>query len=268
MLRSIFITLYVIYLLVGSVLSVAGYIKTPGHVGWYASIVVHMIGVIWFSYIYLSKLKSAHLISLVVTTSTGAGALIAGGHYLIVDSSIQLPVILSFIAFGFWGVYNFLYAKMSKKIGLTIGSSLPSGTFTKADGSSITTDQLSKNSMIIFHRGSWCPFCNEQLDDFSKDVASFEEKGVKLYAISTQPIKERWTGIITELQDQDGVYANTLGILHKSTLPFGLSVLGYKTDLPAPLAILTDNDSKVKAIHKTDDYRRRPDTGYFLRYLK
>jgi peroxiredoxin len=45
-------------------------------------------------------------------------------------------------------------------------------------------------SVVLFYRGNWCPFCNAQLNAFQRKLSEFEKLGVRIIAISADPLDE------------------------------------------------------------------------------
>ena len=62
----------------------------------------------------------------------------------------------------------------------------PSLTFARAGGGEIRLpDDLAGGfGVILFHRGSWCPYCNAQLAAFARAAGALAEEGVKVVSVS------------------------------------------------------------------------------------
>src|SRR3954471_20360545 len=45
-------------------------------------------------------------------------------------------------------------------------------------------DLASGFGVILFHRGSWCPFCNAQLAAFARAADKFAKEGIKVVSVS------------------------------------------------------------------------------------
>jgi peroxiredoxin len=62
----------------------------------------------------------------------------------------------------------------------------PSLTFARAGGGEIHLpgDLAGGFGVILFHRGSWCPYCNAQLAAFARAADQFAEEGVKVVSVS------------------------------------------------------------------------------------
>lgn len=69
---------------------------------------------------------------------------------------------------------------------LNNGDTFPSLSFSRAGGGQVELprDLAGGYSVILFHRGSWCPFCNAQLAAFSRAGDKFEAEGIKIVSVS------------------------------------------------------------------------------------
>ena len=66
------------------------------------------------------------------------------------------------------------------------GDVFPSFTFARAGGGEIHLpgDLAGGFGVILFHRGSWCPYCNAQLAAFARAVDIFAGEGIKVVSVS------------------------------------------------------------------------------------
>lgn len=66
------------------------------------------------------------------------------------------------------------------------------------------------------------------------------------------------------LRDPDNRAARQLGNLAEGGLPMGMRVLGYDSDVPMPAVLITDAQGVIVYSDLTDDFRTRPESGWFL----
>ena len=66
------------------------------------------------------------------------------------------------------------------------GDVFPSLMFPRAGGGEIHLpgDLASGFGVILFHRGSWCPYCNAQLAAFARAAEKFAGEGIKVVSVS------------------------------------------------------------------------------------
>lgn len=71
---------------------------------------------------------------------------------------------------------------------LTVGDKAPTFSLPNATGKIISSSELLEKGklVIIFYRGTWCPYCNLQLDTYQKYIEQIKAKGANLIAISPQ----------------------------------------------------------------------------------
>ncbi|TXH00127.1 MAG: peroxiredoxin family protein [Nevskiaceae bacterium] len=66
------------------------------------------------------------------------------------------------------------------------GDAFPSLTFARTGGGEVLLpDDLAGGfGVILFHRGSWCPYCNAQLAAFARAADKFAMEGIKVASVS------------------------------------------------------------------------------------
>ncbi len=72
--------------------------------------------------------------------------------------------------------------------GLEVGQKAPDFTLPNANGDNRTlSDMLKKGPVIVtFYRGSWCPYCNDQLYAYQENLEKIQTMGSQLVAISPE----------------------------------------------------------------------------------
>lgn len=75
---------------------------------------------------------------------------------------------------------------------LTNGETLPDLTLPSVSNGTVSLSEYVKGawSVVLFYRGNWCPFCNAQLNAFQRKLPEFEKLGVRIIAISADPLDE------------------------------------------------------------------------------
>ena len=79
-------------------------------------------------------------------------------------------------------------AEEASKTALNVGAPMPAFELKDANGKSVSSADLLKqgNLVIVFYRGSWCPFCNTYLRKMQKNYAQIKAAGGNLVAISVE----------------------------------------------------------------------------------
>jgi peroxiredoxin/glutaredoxin len=106
---------------------------------------------------------------------------------------------------------------------LKVGQKMPDFALPDSKGKTVDLKNLLKNGPVIvtFYRGSWCPYCNVQLNSYQQHLAEFKSLGATLVAIT--PEKPDLTTLTSEkkklefsiLTDKDNAFANKIGLVFK-----------------------------------------------------
>lgn len=133
-----------------------------------------------------------------------------------------------------------------------IGDRFPDFTLPDTEGEMISLKALLKKGrlIIVFFRGSWCPYCNLQLIALQKEIKLLEDRQVTLIAISPQlpkysaDMKESRQLAFGLLADQDNVLATRIGLAFKVQD----YVIGHYESLNIDLTTNNGNDSYMLPI--------------------
>jgi peroxiredoxin len=128
--------------------------------------------------------------------------------------------------------------------------------------------------VVTFYRGSWCPYCRDELSDFQDHIEEFNELGATVIAISPE-VDEKSVELAEELgtefiiaHDEDNKLADTLGLMFKLD---GKTIKRYREygihvgdsngtgswELPVPATYVIDSDGVVQYVFDDEDYRKR-----------
>jgi peroxiredoxin len=139
------------------------------------------------------------------------------------------------------------------------------------DLSTLTSD---KPSILIFYRGSWCPYCNKHLASLVDVEDDLKALGYQLLAISPdkpEGLKEAAESNnlgYTLLSDSSADAAEAFGLAFKVGLPTRTLYKGYGIDLekasgethhilPVPAVYLTDAKGIIHYKYTNPDYKLR-----------
>ena len=118
------------------------------------------------------------------------------------------------------------------------------------------TDLAGQPTLLVFYRGSWCPFCRSELIGLARSAPDFERAKVRVVAISVDPpaesarMKEELHLPFTLLSDVDGAVITRFGLLHKN---------GHgDLDVSRPANLLLDANGVIRWSAFTDNFRVRP----------
>jgi peroxiredoxin len=136
-------------------------------------------------------------------------------------------------------------------------------------------------TVVVFYRGTWCPYCNIALKTYQTMVSELARRNVGLAAISPQTpdgsltMAEKNELTFTVLSDPGNRLARAAGILtapsdeaRAAQLQLGLDLTTVNADgtvtLPMPTTIIVDTDHVVRWIDVHPDYTTRSEPNQIL----
>jgi peroxiredoxin len=173
------------------------------------------------------------------------------------------------------------------KNALSVGSKMPEFSLKDSSGKLVSSKELAKsgNLVIVFYRGSWCPFCNLYLRNLQKRLADITAAGGKLVAISVEnpdasmAVARKNEVQFTVLSDPDLDVARKFGIVYQ--LPpatdemyksHGLDVAKHnemeKPELPLAATYVVNKKGKIVYAYLDTDYKKRAEPDVIIENLK
>lgn len=170
---------------------------------------------------------------------------------------------------------------------ILVGEKLPDITLKNSDKTMFNLNEaVSKQpTLLIFFRGGWCPYCNQQLGDLQKIKGELNEIGVQIIAVSADkpeilmdPAKEHDLSY-TLLSDNAMTAAKKLGIAFKvgnatieKYIDYGIDLekdSGYDHHLlPVPAAFLIDTEGVINFSYVNPNYKVRVNSEVVLAAAK
>lgn len=147
-----------------------------------------------------------------------------------------------------------------------VGTPMPDGALldTASQQASLAAARGEQPAVVVFYRGSWCPYCNLTLRTYQTDlVPELERRGVRLVAISPQTpdgsitITEAQELTFTVLSGKGSTVAAQLGILtglgegaQSAGKSLGLDVAASNADgtaaIPMPTTVVVDAGGTIR----------------------
>jgi peroxiredoxin len=164
-----------------------------------------------------------------------------------------------------------IVAAATDVVPLDRGASVPKLTLETVDGKAFDLNAAvaKKPTVLIFYRGGWCPFCNQQMSGLQGVVKDLADAGYQLLAISPDKPEElaksidKHTLTYTLLSDSDASAIQAFGLAFKaSASQFTLleQYSGQKTHaLPVPAVYILGTDGTIKFVHYDPDFKVRMD---------
>ena len=147
------------------------------------------------------------------------------------------------------------------------GQPLPEFSAVTEDGGEVRSGDLrGKPAVLLFVRGSWCPFCSRQVAQLTKHYKDINELGAKLILVTPKPLET--THRVAEFfevefdfwLDEKLAIANQLGLVHMKGVPSDFEG-EYGEDTVWPASIVVDADGVIRNtwLSKTLMDRPRPE---------
>lgn len=170
---------------------------------------------------------------------------------------------------------------------LAIGQQAPDFNLPDAHGDSVSLSKLLQKgpAVLVFYRGSWCPYCNLQIHALQLRLNEIEKLGAQLVAISPQKPDNSLAQIerdalqFTVLSDQDCRVATEYGVawevpallLDHMRKDRGLDLVeinqGNGSRLPIPATFILNQDRQVAWKSVEVDYRTRAEPNEVIAAL-
>lgn len=160
---------------------------------------------------------------------------------------------------------------------LRVGQSVPANsTLTDIDGKPFDLNHAiaSKPTVLIFYRGGWCPFCNNQMSHLEEIEPQLESEGYQLLAISPDKPESlkasiaKHTLTYTLLSDSSMNVTTAFGLAYKvdDDMMAKMKTFGVDLDaatgnslheLPVPAAYVIDKTGVIRFEYANPDFRVR-----------
>ncbi|MCK0131851.1 AhpC/TSA family protein [Flavobacteriaceae bacterium F08102] len=167
---------------------------------------------------------------------------------------------------------------------LNIGDVAPVITGVDQFGKKINSSEILKESeiLLIFYRGSWCPYCSKHLKELQENLDALSAKGYYVVVVSpekvekTKEMSDKIQARFSILHDSNNkimddylvsfdVNAANLGNGYSGTLK---RVEAYNvpgnTTLPVPATYIIGKNGRVSFVHYDPDYKNRFDVKGLL----
>jgi len=141
------------------------------------------------------------------------------------------------------------------------------------------SDILSKPTVLIFYRGSWCPYCNVHLSELAKIEADIIQLGYQIVAISPDDFQNLSGTLEKEslgyqlYSDKNAQLIQAMGIgfaaNEKTKGYITKKTIGEATDiLPVPSVFIVNEKSEILMEYINPNYRQRLSGDLLLAMLK
>ncbi len=147
---------------------------------------------------------------------------------------------------------------------VTVGSIAPDFTLARFRGDTFTLSDLrgSKNVVLVFYRGSWCPYCMTQLTELRHLLDDELKSDTELVVLSIDG-DEGNNRAFQRIARDDGVEPDYVFLSDPESAVIGrYGVLnpngGRRGAIPHPAAYVIDKEGRVRWVDVQTDYTVRP----------
>lgn len=168
-----------------------------------------------------------------------------------------------------------------------VGSTLPDPSLESVSGEQQSLKDIvrGQKSVIIFYRGSWCPYCTKHLAAIGQHEQAILDKGYRILAISPDKVEriqehEKEADLnYTLYSDADMTAATAFGLTFKLDDPTLEKLESYDIDieaasgrkhhlLPVPAVFVSDKNGRITFRYFNPDYSKRLSPEALLDALK
>lgn len=175
----------------------------------------------------------------------------------------------------------------AQKDSLQVGDKIPSFSGYDQDSVWIESNAVLKDSslVLIFYRGSWCPYCQKHLSSLQDSLSFITQKGAKIIVVtpekyvSQEKIIEKSGATYSIIYDQDYIIMKKFKVdfeISNETVPRYLLFVRSKTRkaneneddiLPIPATYVINKRGEITYKHYDPDYRNRSSVKDILEHL-
>ncbi len=155
---------------------------------------------------------------------------------------------------------------------VAVGEPAPDFTLPQYGGGQVTLSQFrgTKNIVLVFYRGYWCPFCIVQLGELRTLLDGELRRDTELLVVSVDA--ERETRMTVTRLTQDGAgpdFRFLMDVEHAVIDRYGiLNERGTRRGIPHPATYVIDKQGVVRWRDVQTDYRIRPSNEQVLAGLQ
>lgn len=174
-----------------------------------------------------------------------------------------------------------------KPEGLFINSKAPEFSLKDQYGATVTLKELRKKGpvVVLFYRGSWCPFCNRELKAFQDSLGQILTKKAQLVAITPEAregidstVKKH--GVVFPILSDEGAkvaqaYQVAFKVDEKTVNRYKMAEIDLlkinrqkEAILPVPAVYIINSEGSVTYRYFDENYKKRVSVSEILKNIK
>jgi peroxiredoxin len=151
-------------------------------------------------------------------------------------------------------------------------------------GKMVSLKELTKKGKVVvmFYRGSWCPFCNKYMSQLEAALPEFSAKNATIIAITPEPEEsiskavEKTKATFSIIYDKDRKIMKDWKVAYSMSEDMKTKYKGYGLDLekqqgdwmlPVPATYVIGQNGKIDFVHFDENYQQRADIKNILTSL-
>lgn len=154
------------------------------------------------------------------------------------------------------------------------GQPLPDFSAVDEQGDPVRSTELhGAPAVLLFVRGTWCPFCSAQVEDLTRHYKDIVDLGGRLILVTPKPLETtRRVAEFFEVEfdfwlDESLQVARQLGLIHAAGVP-GDYAKEYGSDTIWPTAVVTDSAGIIRFVNLSKTMADRPDPQELVRAIR
>lgn len=165
---------------------------------------------------------------------------------------------------------------------LLIGETIPNATLQDSEGNLIEIKNFieKKNTVLVFYRGGWCPYCNNQLSELAEIEQDVVDLGFQVIAVSPddyQNLKSTESNTklnYTLFSDPNAKFIQQIGIGFKTPIMLKdyIASKEHKGEtsniMPVPTVMVLDKGGRILFEYINPNYKERISSDMLLAVLK
>ena len=174
----------------------------------------------------------------------------------------------------------------TKPEGLKVGDEAPQITGIDQNGTKVNLQEIlkTKEVVLVFYRGQWCPYCNRELSKINEELKAINAKGATVIAITPETaeniqktiektktsfgiVEDKGLAIMKSYKVSFGVDDETISKYKKYGIDFEKANGANVANLPVPATYIIGKDGKIKYVFFNPDYSKRASVEEIIKNL-
>ena len=154
------------------------------------------------------------------------------------------------------------------------GGQLPEFRAVNEAGEPVSSSDLrGRTSVLMFVRGTWCPFCSRQVQSLTKHYKEINDSGAHLILITPKPLETtRRVADFFDVDfefwlDEDLAIGKQLGLVQTSGVPDDYNE-EYGSDTLWPATLVVDSSGIIRFTEMSRFIADRPDAEKILKFVE